>query len=135
MIPFDSVNLVSVLIATVAAMALGMFWYSPKGLFGKQWMELTGVKDPNPEEAKSAMFKGFITTFVSAYSVGLLLEMLNPSSLKEGLSFAIVAWVGIVVLIQAGYVIWEQRPAKLMKINALYYLAYLLVTVVILMQW
>ena len=45
------INLIAVLLAAVAMMAVGFFWYSPKG-FGKQWMQLSGITPDKISEAK-----------------------------------------------------------------------------------
>ena len=55
------------LVSGIASMAIGVFWYSPKG-FGKMWMRLQGINpDCKPEQMKG-MAKAYILTFISTLS-------------------------------------------------------------------
>jgi len=134
MIPFDQVNLLAVLVASIATMAAGAFWYSPSG-FGKTWMKLTGKTNADKKGEKEAMVQAFVTTFVSVYVIALLLEITSPAGMKEGLTLGFLLWLGLVLPGELEYVIWEKRPVGLCKLNAGHKLVGLLVAIAVLMAF
>jgi hypothetical protein len=135
MIPFNDVNIVSVLIASVAQMIVGMIWYSPS-VFGKAWMHEIGFAENDCKncDMKKAMGTGFLGTLVGTYFVMIALLLLGPRDLNEGFMIAFVLWAAVAVPIGLSGVAWEQRTLKLFAINAAYTLVGLLVAVAVLMQ-
>lgn len=137
MIPFASVDLLAVVVTTLALMGLGMIWYGP--LFGKTWMDLSGAKMSKGKEAKkmmyTSMFMGLINTFVGVYVLALLLAMSNPSSLKSGLVLGALIWLGFTATNEATDNIWGGKSWKLFWINGVYGLLGTLIGVAILMNW
>ena len=130
----SDVNLVAVLATTIVQMLLGMLWYGPK-MFGNQWMQLTGM---TMEKAEAGMKRGFkigtFAAFLGVLAIALLLAYVQPSSLKYAIKFGIMIWL-VTFVGELGEVAWEQRPVKLMKINAGWTLLSILASVVILYQW
>jgi|CXWL01.1.fsa_nt_gi hypothetical protein len=137
MLPFSSVDLLPVIISTLAAMVLGMIWYGP--LFGKTWMGLVGIKMPKPKEANKVMCKsmsmGLVNTFVGVYVLALLLAITQPATLHQGLLYGALLWLGFSATAEASGNIWAGTPWKLFWINGAYGLIATLISVTILMKW
>lgn len=133
-LPFGDIDLVRAILATILCMAIGFFWYSP-GVFGAEWMKLTGIKPENSskEEMKKSMILGLVATFIGSYSIGLLIALLDPNSLKEGFTYGILFWVAFVLVNELHGIAWEKRPQKLMGINASNSLLVILVTIFVFM--
>ena len=58
------INLVAVIIASVANMALGYLWYSPT-LFGKEWIQLMGYTKESLEKTKAKLISCRVLSGVS----------------------------------------------------------------------
>lgn len=114
----ESINPLTVLIATVAAMALGFFWYS-KPVFGILWMQETGITQ---KEAESGMGKAFgtgiVATLIQASVLSVLLGYIDPGTLKEACTYGAVVWAATMLPGELHGVAWEKRSSKLLLINA-----------------
>jgi len=132
------VDIVAVLIAAVASMVLGAFWYSPAG-FGKKWMKLAGISDKNIEKHKGDMWKFYLTTFISAvitaYVIAALLKVTGAQSILEATGVAIFVWLGFVATTTLGSVIWEQRPFELYLLNNSFTVVNYIIVTLILVLW
>ena len=134
-----SINYWAVLVATIAAMIIGMFWYSPKGLFGKQWMKLVAIP---PKKMKAmqkkggqSMFWGFVSTLVLSYVLAYVVDYAGAATLLGGIQTGFWIWLGFIATVQLGIVLWEGKPFKLYAINAGYHLVQLIVMGAILAVW
>ena len=134
MLPFADVNLLAVVGATVASMLLGMIWYGP--LFGKPWMKLVGLSEKEAaKDMGQTMTLGLLNMFVTNFALALLLLLVKPANLQEGLMLTGLAWFGFMAMDEASNAIWVKSPWKLVYINAAYTLVNLLVATLILMKW
>ena len=125
-----NINFIGVILAGVLGMFVGFLWYGP--LFGKRWITLIGFSKEDIEEAKK---KGMILN----YGLGLLgqlatacaLSLIVASSFQYfgGFSYSLIFWIwlGIMVPIQMGGVLWEGKSWGLFALNSAYYLVQLLV--------
>lgn len=134
--PID-VNYVAVILAAVASMILGFLWYSPT-LFGRQWMHLMGLTREHMEEAKKRGMSriyvwGFIFELVTAYVLAHFISLSDVASVGALKTLVFWVWLGFMLPILAGSVLWENKPFKLLVINALYRLAALVVMGLILL--
>jgi hypothetical protein len=135
------INYLAVLIAAVAAMALGALWYGP--LFGKKWMALEGI-DPNmTPEMKKGVWKLYalnfvgtlVMSFVLAHSVVFGGAYLDLTGASAGLQAGFWNWLGFIATVSLGSVLWQRKPWKLYFLNIAYYLVALLVMGTILAVW
>lgn len=117
-----------VLVAGVAAMALGMAWYGP--LFGKQWVQEMGFGAKKVKSMKmnamTAMAGGLATALVTAFVLKQFLGMLSVTALNPALMVAFWAWLGFQATTSVGAVLWENKSWKLFALNASYQLVTLL---------
>src|SRR3989338_5002827 len=109
-------SILSVVLAGVASMVVGFLWYGP--LFGKTLTKLMGwTKVP---KMKTSPMHGYIIGFVGTLLMASVLNVL--SVFMPPVSAAFLLWIGILVPVLAGAVLWEGRPVKLYALNAAHYL-------------
>lgn len=124
-------NLLAVVVAGVASLAVGMLWYNEK-LMGKEWMRLLGL---TKKEMHEAMHKSkgnrylfaLLSALVMSYVLALVLEEVLVTTLWESISVALVLWVGFVVTVKMSSVLWEHKPFELYLLNVGQYLVSLVV--------
>ena len=97
------VNYPAIIVAALAAMGIGAFWYSPAG-FGKIWMELMGLNVKDMEKAKKkGIAKSYFANFVALIIMSYILSIfVNEGGFSAGLSTGFLAWLGFVVTVALG---------------------------------
>ena len=94
------VNYFAILVAGVASMAVGFFWYSPM-LFGKPWMKMMGYTEESMKKAQKEMGKtyaiSFVLALVTAYVLSHVMTLsenfFNTDMLSTGLTSAFWMWL------------------------------------------
>jgi len=131
------INLLAVLVAALAHMVIGAFWYSPV-LFGKKWMALSGMTKEKMEHCHPSMHKmyaiGFLVSLVMSYVLAHVLQ-LGSTTLVLALQTAFWIWLGFMATISLNSVIWGGRDKMLWVLDNAYYLVSLLVMSAILFSW
>ncbi len=135
------VNYFAVIAAAVSSMIIGYVWFGP--LFGKLWMELSGITPPSPEQAKGGMMKSYALMFVGslvmayvlAHSLVFASSYMQVTGVSAGLMAGFWSWLGFVAPVTLGGVLWKGEPWKLWFLNNGYYLLILLVMASILAVW
>lgn len=135
----ETINLWSILVASIVAFVIGAIWYSPI-LFGKEWMALTKLSDADVAAAKT---KGvtlfyviqFIFTVVSFCVLGFALGSIGTHTASDGAFLGLLAWVGFVLPIGVSNLMWEKKPFKLVLINTVSTLLSLVVGGAIVGAW
>ena len=132
-------NLLAVVVAAAANMALGALWYSPL-LFAKPWMRLTGqnpnqMGNPAPGYAIAA-----VASLVSALVLADLVRSLSAgsvagSTVSDGLIVGLLVGVGFVATAMGTDYAFHGRPAGLYLINAAYRVVGLVIMGAILAVW
>jgi len=138
---FSNVNLLSVLVAALAAMALGFLWYSP-ALFAKPWMREMGY-DPNDKAKIQEMQKSagpayagsFLASLVSAFMLAKLLSVIPIDSALYGMKLGLGVWLGFVATVQLTAALFMKNSMKLFAINTGYQLVCYLLLGAILAVW
>ena len=138
------INVVAVLVATVASFALGMLWYAV--LFMKPWAREMGF-DSNMRPSGKVMARNvalslvgnFLFAWVLAfYFAGWRLLPGGPSefgALAFGLNSALSAWIGFFLPIHLSRVVWEKHSWKLFSINSGYNLVATAIVALIIAYW
>ncbi len=135
MIPLSDVNIIAVVAATIACMALGFFWYSPK-VFGDKWLKLTGLSQQHAQtDMKKAMITGLLATFISNYFIAVLLLLVGTQTIAEAATVALILWLATALPLELHGVAWEKRPIQLLHINASNALATFVLGAVVLQWW
>ena len=137
------INYLAVLVSAVAAMVLGFLWYGP--IFGKFWIKEMGWSEASIEEAKKKGMTmqyavqavgALVMAFVLAHFIILGVAYYPAvTPLKAGLHTALWNWLGFIVPVTVGVVLWEGKSWRLWSLNAGYYLVMLCVMGVILALW
>jgi Protein of unknown function (DUF1761) len=130
---FLGVNLVFVLLAAVATMAVGFLWYSPL-LFATPWIRAMGY-DPNDKAGLDEMRKGagksygisFLASLVSAFVLSKIVVVTAVATIPYGMKVGFAMWLGFVATVQLTDMLFGRRPLKLFLINTGYQLACYLV--------
>ncbi|MBS0625217.1 MAG: DUF1761 domain-containing protein [Verrucomicrobia bacterium] len=110
------VELLTVFIAAILYMLIGMVWYS-KYLFGPLWHKLTGVKESEMKKNKKNLLWGFINALVIAYFLTFFEIHLGVTTVTDGMYVAFCAWLGFVATTQIGAVIWHRMSFQLFLVN------------------
>ncbi|MBS3070095.1 DUF1761 domain-containing protein [Candidatus Micrarchaeota archaeon] len=120
--PVASVNLVAVVLAAAASFVIGMLWYSPS-LFGKTWMKEAGLTEKEMRKHKKGMAQKFGIAFLGGLAMAYVLAHFiayateGYPTLGDGLLAAFWAWLGFVVPVTSGMVLWEGKSLKFYAIN------------------
>ena len=130
-IGFSGINLLAVFVAGVAHMVTGLVWFSPR-LFGNAWAELTG-KDLKP--ASRWLVAGVIGHQVIALALAVIVRLAAATTLAGGIAVGLLVWVGFVVTLEVGELIWEKIPFRLFAIRIGNHLMALSVAGAILAIW
>lgn len=112
----ENQKLLTVLIAAVLYMIIGMVWYS-KYLFGPAWLKLCGMKESEMKKNKQAILWGFINALVIAYFLAFFEDYLGVTTVSDGMFVGFCVWLGFVATTQISAVIWCATPFRLFMIN------------------
>lgn len=141
--PVVPVNFFAILACGVLSMILGSIWYGP--LFGNVWMKLSGIKKPEKmtKEIKNSMMRSYslmflgslITAYVLQHALVFAEAYLQASGTSAALMGAFWNWLGFVVPVSIGMVLWEGKPWKLWFLNIGYVLVQLCAMALVLTMW
>ncbi len=134
-----SVNFWPILVASVAAFAIGSLWYSPV-LFGRQWMTLSGITDADiAASSTKGMWKfyviQFISTLVTFSILAFIIAAVGGQTAGDGIFFAVLAWIAFPAMGSVSGILWEKKPIKLVLINTLSTLVCWIVAGAIIGSW
>jgi len=110
------IDLLTVFIAAICNMAIGMAWYS-KWLFGPAWMELKKISDPQPSYGKFTLICSLIVSLVIAYFLAYFQAYLEVTTVVDGMFVGFCFWLGFVATTQISAVLWNRAPFKLFCID------------------
>ena len=138
-VPNVDINYLAVLISAVVSMIIGSLWYSPL-LFGNAWMKAGGMTVKDMDKAKKKgmgklYFAMFIGALVTAYVLAHFVQYVGASGFFDGMEAGCWLWLGFIVPVLLGSVLWESKPIKYYLINVLYWLVNLTVVGGILAAW
>lgn len=130
------VPLLPVCISVVLTMLLGMIWYS-KPVFGRAWMQMSKLTEADMQNAnmKKSFVIGILASALMAYMVNAVVMMTGASSLSEVLTVAVYVWLATTIPAELHGIAWDQRPFKLMLINASNSLLTYLIAVFVVQGW
>jgi hypothetical protein len=144
MYTLPSLNYLAVAVAGLSTIVLGSIWYGP--LFGKRWITLMGM---TPEQIaagkadKAKMNRSYLLALLGSLLTAAALACLMTyamaytqlSGLRTGLCVGLTAWIGFIVPMALGSVLWEGKSWALFRLNVAYYLVQLLIMGAILGSW
>jgi len=129
--PTFDVNLLAVLIASLAYFGLGALWYGP--LFGQKWTAAMGL---NPDDMMSAK-QNYAITFVAILVLAFLLagHVKGAADMSQSLLTAFWLWLGFVATSGTINAVWDTRGWSVFGINQGFHLVGMLISALILALW
>ena len=136
------VNYLAVIASAILMMIIGYVWYGP--LFGKLWAALSGLPEGAMSNSKSREVRisyvimaiaSLLMSFILAHAIIFAETYMQLTGFIAGMLVGVMNWLGFVVPVSIGTVLWERKPWKLWSINAGYYLVALVVSGAILGLW
>jgi hypothetical protein len=103
-----AVNYLAVVVAAVAAVAIGIVYYGLAG-FGDRLARLMGstpVGRPGPAQ----LVIGVVVSLVNAWVLALLSLNLGAASITDGIMLGVLAWLGFMATLSGAQVAFQGRP-------------------------
>ena len=136
------INYLAVAVSGLIIMGLGYLWYGP--LFGKKWAPLSGVPVDSMSNIQSKEVRlsyaimalgALLMSFVLAHAIIFANTYMQITGPLSGVVVGFMNWLGFVVPVSIGSVLWERKPWTLWMINAGYYLVSLVIVGTLLAAW
>ena len=109
---FENMNYVELLAAGVGAMVVGFGWYSMQA-FGKPWMKAVGLTQSDLKEGMKDAPKMyglmFVGALVQAFVLSILIGVMGAADYMSAATVAFWTWLGFVVPVVMGAVLFERR--------------------------
>src|SRR3989344_7788292 len=134
-------DLLSILLAAIAAFAVGALWYGP--LFGRRWRLLMSFSEGHmgaPEAAATgqgvtmggALAGGFVATSVLVLALAFFMDALAVMTVESALTVSLMVSLGFIATTMADSVFYERKPWSLYLINASHYVVAVTVAALVL---
>jgi hypothetical protein len=130
-IDLTKLNYAAVVLAGVGHMITGLVWFS-KPLFGPAWVRLT-QQEMTP--ARQWLPVAAVGHLVIGFALAVLMAFAGVTSLLGGLVIAWIAWLGFVVTLEIGELVWEKIPFELFLLRAGNHFVALSVAGLVLAAW
>ncbi len=124
------INVIAVLAATIAGMAVGALWYSPL-LFARPWMRAIGKEPTDIKPTPRPFFVAGIANLVMATMLAGLMFHVGGAQIRTGVVSALLVWLGFVATTIAVNHQFQGQPFALTLIDAGHWLAVLVVMAVV----
>ena len=136
-----SINIAAVLVAGLAAFAVGFLWHGP--LFGKQWLKLKEIPQSEVDAMRVKgmgpmaphMIAAYIQQVVVAGVIAHLSLALGLNGAGAAVLFAVLLWVGFYVTALLNGVLWERKKPGLYFFEIAYHLVSIIVVTLIVVLW
>ena len=126
-----SINIWSIVVATVASFIIGSLWYS-HFLFGEEWMALIkqsnkGIEETPFRQAWKLYIIQMIATLITFVILGFTISILGIRNMSDGAFIGFFAWLGFNIPIGISELLWRKAPLKLIMIDSIYALLSLVI--------
>lgn len=137
------VNWAAVIISAVVYMAIGFAWYSD-ALFGKPWRKLSGLGSGAAGKMEGdfifkmvglGLLSAAIMAYILSHNIVFAGSYMGTSGVMLGITTGFFNWLGYQLIIFINSYLYEQKPVKLVVINAGYLLVALIAMGVIIAVW
>ena len=112
-IHFESINYIAVLAVWIIHIVMSLVWFQQR-LFGKAWSRLTGQE---LKPAKEWIVFGLLGHLLVVFVLAILIQITNSNSGISGLIIGLITWIGFIVPLEMGELVWEKIPFKLFLIR------------------
>ena len=131
MLVFVGLNWWAIIVATLAAFALGWLWYGP--LFGKKWLEALGKEELNPPPQPFVI--SFFAALLTCIVLAALMKSLGMTTLTSGLLIGAITGIGFIATSMASDSAFYGWGIPLFCIHAGYRVVYYILVGAILGAW
>lgn len=136
--PNVHINYVAVVVATVAAFALGGLWYSPL-LFAKMWVAAHGYSEEQVKAMQKSAGKAYgvslVCQWLIAFAIAVLVGYLHLVNLSQGLKLSVLVWFGFAFPLGLMATMFTEKRITVFLIDTGYQLVYLLIMGAIITVW
>jgi hypothetical protein len=101
------VNYLAVVVAAIAAVAIGILYYGALGV-GDRQSRMLGTSQVRPGPMQGAT--GLILSLVNAWVIAVLSLSLGAASIVDAISLGALVWLGFGATFKAAQVAFERRP-------------------------
>ena len=130
-----SINVLAVIVSGIAAMVVGLVWYS-RVLFESAWLvEIGRTREEVAADSPSKFLIGFLGALLEAYILAGLINIMGGASLPRAILVAIVLWASFVATTSAANFAFAGRSLRLWLIENGNHLVTVLAMAVILGLW
>lgn len=95
MIELSNLNVIAVVVATIAGMAIGALWYSPV-LFGNAWLAALGKTEEELSSPAPAMIGSVVASLVSAICIAIIVTAFGATTIVSGALVGALCGIGLV---------------------------------------
>ena len=114
-----------VIASAAATIILGAVWYHPK-IFGRLWMRSTNISPEMVENGERRRHLYNVAALLASLGVGGTMRYLEIATHVSGpidaLELGALLWSGLALPLLFGQLLWEQKPVRLLVVNAGYWL-------------
>lgn len=132
-----TLNYAAILVAALVNMVIGSVWYSPL-LFGNIWMKGMRI-DKNKIKTDKTMGARYAVAFLMGllmiYILAHYVDIMDADTASKGAEAAFWPWLGFMVPVLTGDILWNGKPFSVFAINASHYLVALMAAGIILAVW
>src|SRR5258708_2127362 len=132
------INYLAVVVAAVAAFALGGVWYLPL-LFAKLWVKAHGYSEEQVKAIQKSAGKTYGVSlgcqWLIALALAVLVGYLHLERLAQGFKVSLLVWVGFAVPLGLMANMFTEKRITVFIIDTGYQLVYLLIMGAILIAW
>jgi len=136
--PHVHINYLAVVVAAVAAFALGGIWYSPL-LFAKLWVAAHGYSEEQVNAMQTSAGKAYgvslVCQWLIALAIAVLVGYLHLERLGQGLKLSLLVWVGFALPLGLMANMFTEKRITVFYIDTGYQLVYLLIMGTIITAW
>src|ERR1700720_3776673 len=101
------VNYLAIIVAAIAAVAIGIVYYGVLGIWDRQ-SRMLGKSPVRPGPVQGAT--GLIVSLVNAWVIAVLSLTLGAASIGDAIALGALLWLGFAATFKAAQVAFEQRP-------------------------
>ncbi len=136
--PHVHINYLAVVVAAVAAFAIGGLWYSPL-LFAKQWVKAHGFTEEQVKEMQKGAGKAYAVSIACqlliALAIAVLVGYLQLALCVQGLKLALLIWAGFAFPLGLMATMFTDKRITVYYIDTGAQLVYLLIMGSIITVW
>lgn len=134
MVSYGDLNLLAIVVAAAASIALGMLWYAPP-VFGTAWMRLMDKRKEDLGKPGPAYALTTLGSILGALALAVVLEGFGARTLSTGIGIGALVGVGFVAPALATDHVFSGRPIPLYLLNVTYHVLAFILMGAILGAW